>query len=614
VQLSSQTRRRRLVRTGLAAEPPVQDQVSSVAAACPTASAVAAADGRLSYADLHDQAAAIASRLSALGVSEGSLVGLCVERSAALIVGALGILKAGAAYVALDPAYPDQRLREMLADCDAPVVVLGSGLASRLGVETTGAVDPGGLGLARLPARRADPPAPGLAYVVYTSGSTGAPKGVLIEQAGLANLMAWHRRAFALSPADRCSQVAAPGFDALAWEIWPCMATGASLHVAPEELKTDPARLRDWLVAENITVSFLPTPLAEAVLDLDWPAATSLRLLLTGGDRLHRPPRPGLPFTVVNNYGVSEATVVSTSGVAVATDSMAPSIGRPIDGVSVTVVDQDLRPVPEGVPGELLVGGVSLARGYLGRPELTAQRFVSLPRSTGGTERWYRTGDLVRRRAGGVLEFLDRLDDQVKIIGYRVEPGEVAATLESHPDIAQSVVVPVDAGGGERVLVAYVRPRGAARPGDAELRDHLARRLPTPMLPAGFMWLDRFPLTLNGKVDRSELPLPIGREGAARPPVGEYELGVAALVADVLERPAVGLADNFILLGGHSLLAAQLMVRIEDRFGVELPLRTVFERPTVAEIAAEVRRLHTAMSEEQFADPGLQLVDLAAGA
>ena len=595
------------------AGPAPKGVVAAVAATSPCAPAVAAPDGRLSYADLHKEATALAARLRPLGVSEGSLVGLCVERSAALVVGALGIIEAGAAYVALDPAAPDQRLREMLADCCTPVVVLGSGLESRLGVETTGGAGPSGLALARLPAQPADPLAPGLAYVVYTSGSTGTPKGVLIEQAGLANLVSWHRRAFALSAADRCTQVAAPGFDAVAWEIWSCLAAGASLHVAPEELKTDPTRLRDWLVSERITVSFLPTPLAEAVLDLYWPPTTTLRVLLTGGDRLHRPPRPGLPFTVVNNYGVTEGTVVSTSGVAPAGNGVPPSIGWPIDGVHVRVVDDELRSVPDGAPGELLVGGVSLARGYLGRPELTAQRFVSDPDPAGRAERWYRTGDLVCRRPGGELEFLDRLDDQVKILGYRVEPGEVAATLESHPDVAQSLVVPVDAGGGERALVAYVRPRGAARPADSELRDHLARRLPTPMLPAGFVWLDTFPLTVNGKVDRNGLPVPIGRAEPIGGPVGAHEMVVAALVAELLELPAVGLLDNFILLGGHSLLAAQLMVRIEERFGVELPLRTVFDRPTVAEIAAEVRHLQTGTAEAPAASDGAPLVDLAAG-
>jgi amino acid adenylation domain-containing protein len=463
--------------------------------------------------------------------------------------------------------------------------------------------------LARLPARLADPPAPGLAYVVYTSGSTGLPKGVLVEQAGLVNLIGWHRRAFSLTAADRCTQVAAPGFDALAWEIWPCLAAGASLHIAPNELKTDPIRLRDWLIGERITVTFLPTPLAEAVFGLEWPSSTSLRLLLTGGDRLHRPPPPGLPFTVVNNYGVSEATVVSTSGVAGASTGGAVSIGWPIDGVQVRVVDDELRPVPDGVPGELLVGGVSLARGYLGRPELTAQRFV---RDPGPADRWYRTGDLVCRRSGGELEYLDRLDDQVQILGNRVEPGEVAVTLERHPEVAQSVVISVDSGRGERALVAYVRPRGAARPDDAELRSHLARWLPAPMLPARFVWLEQFPLTINGKVDRNELQVAIRGTGPTKAPVDEYELIVAAMVAEVLGRPAVGLADNLILLGGHSLRAAQLTVRIADQFGVELSLRSVFEHPTVAGIAVEIRRVQAASAEMPVSRAGLPPTDLAA--
>ncbi len=282
-----------------------------------------------------------------------------------------------------------------------------------------------------------EPPLPtDLAYVVYTSGSTGQPKGVLVEHDGLTNLVEWHRAAFGLHAGDRCTQISSPGFDAAVWEIWPSLSVGAAIHVVPEGLRTDPIRLRDWLVTEGITVTFLPTPMAEGVIGLDWPDDGALRYLLTGGDALTRRPRRDLGFTLVNNYGLSETTVVATSGAVATEGDGAPSIGRPISGVVAEVVDERLRPVDPGGDGELVLGGVAIARGYLNRPELTAQRFLDGPEG-----RRYRTGDRVRVRADGEIEFLGRLDDQLSIRGFRVEPGEIAAVLNSHPAIEASVAV-----------------------------------------------------------------------------------------------------------------------------------------------------------------------------
>lgn len=573
------------------------------ASALPGALAVSAPDESLSYDQLLSRADRAAAALRGLGVGDGSLIGLCLPRSAALVVASLGIATAGATAVALDPAYPPRRLRDLLADSGARWVIttpdglpgVGSAAATLPGVGTVVALDQSsaldqvpGLGLERPPRTE-----PGLACVVYTSGSTGAPKGVMVERAGMANLARWHRRAFAVGPSDRCSQVAGPGFDAAAWELWGALSAGASLHVAPEELKTDPVGLRDWLVAEGVTVSFLPTPLAEAVLALDWPVDTALRVLLTGGDRLRATPRAGLPFAVVNNYGVTEASVVSTSGVVGAGTPGAPSIGRPVDGVDCLVVDGELRPVPAGTAGELLLGGVSLARGYLHAPELSAQRFVALPAAAG---RWYRTGDVVRVRPDGVLDFVNRLDDQVQVRGHRVEPAEIEAALDRHPSVLRSVVTSAGEGAAGLHLVAYLQPVGEHQAGAAELRAHLAACLPAHMVPAAFRWVGPLPVTPNGKIDRAALPASAAAPGDRPEPAADdddddLEATVVALLAELLHVDAVAPDDNFLLLGGHSLLGAQLVTRLADQFGVEMSLRSLFDHPTAAGISTEVRRL-----------------------
>ena len=405
---------------------------SAAAEAAPGTLAVSAPDATLTYAELLDAAAAVADVLRALGVTEGSLVGVCLPRSAALVVTALAVMQVGAAHVALDPAHPAARLRQLVVDSGAGVVVAptealdgvagvaGGGprrVALLAGVEAA-------ISATATRGTAAPPYEPGVATVVYTSGSTGTSKGVLVEHAGLVNLLRWHRRAVDVGPGDRCSQLAGPGFDAMAWETWGCLAAGATLLVPAEELKTDPGALRDWLVREQVTVAFVPTPLAQAVLALPWPAAGALRVLLTGGERLARGPRAGLPFDVVNAYGVTEASVVSTAGPVPPGGSAVPGIGRAIDGVDLLVVDPadpELVAVTDGTAGELLIGGVSLARGYLGQPERTAERFVQR-HSAGVATRWYRTGDLVRVRPDGDLDHLGRLDDQVQIRGVRVEP------------------------------------------------------------------------------------------------------------------------------------------------------------------------------------------------
>lgn len=567
----------------------IQDRVAAV---LPGLIAVSDGETSLTYGQLRERADRVADALRSRGVVPGSLVGLCLPRSVALVTASLGILRAGAAYVALDPAQPRLRLGALSADSGVALVIAGADTSELPSAWSIAQALPDVGLLYQVEMTKTPVIEPGLAYVIYTSGSTGEPNGVMVEQSGLINLARWHRAAFGIGPGQRCSQIGGPGFDAAAWETWGCLAAGGSLIIPAEKLKTDPAQLRDWLVAEDIAVSFLPTPLAEAVLALEWPAASSLRVLLTGGDRLHRAPPAGLGFDVVNNYGLTEATVVSTSGIVAPASVDTPSIGRPIDAVTIRVVDAAMNDVPVGQAGELLVGGISLARGYLRAPDLTARRFVTLAAPDGSPSRWYRTGDLVKVRGDGEIDYLSRVDEQVQIRGNRVEPGEIVVALDRHPGVAQSVVLAVDGATGPR-LVAFLQPADRLETDDAALRDHLAQWLPAHMHPSTFVWLDTMPLTNNGKIDRQLLAA--SSEPAAARPIDHSESGdelvttIADLVGGLLGLALVRSDENFLLLGGHSLLGAQLVTRLADRFGVEVSLRDLFDHPTPAGLAGLVR-------------------------
>ncbi|HEX8353506.1 MAG TPA: amino acid adenylation domain-containing protein, partial [Pyrinomonadaceae bacterium] len=395
----------------------------------PEAVALTYGGEQLTYGELNSRANDLARRLRGLGVGPEVRVAILLERSAALVVSALATLKAGGAYVPLDPQYPSERLRFMLADSGAQVLLTDSSLGARLSADApvrtlrldTDCALPADEGDADV---RVEVGPSNLAYVIYTSGSTGVPKGVAVTHGGLLNLVRWHVEAFDVNARDRATQLAGVSFDASVWEVWPYLASGASLHLPDEETRLTPERLRDWLASRAVTVTFLPTPLAEQVLALSWPPDVALRTLLTGGDRLHRHPPSGLPFGLVNNYGPTECSVVATSGAVpagVPGESAAPAIGRPVSNARVYVLDERMEPAPVGVPGELYVGGEGLARGYQGSPALTAERFVPDPFSAEPGARLYRTGDVARFLADGRVEFIGRRDGQVKVRGFRVE-------------------------------------------------------------------------------------------------------------------------------------------------------------------------------------------------
>ena len=391
--------------------------------------------------------------------------------------------------------------------------------------------------------------------------------------------------------------MASPAFDAAGWEVWPYLTVGASIHFLDEDTRTDPIKLRNWLLHQRISISFLPTALAESILALEWPMSTSLRYLLTGADTLQKYPSTTLPFALINNYGPTEATVVTTSGRVQQTDTSTglPTIGRTIANMQVYILDEKLHQVPIGTIGELHIGGVGLAKGYLHNPQLTAEKFIPHPFSNEVGARLYKTGDLVRYLADGQLSFLGRTDDQVKIRGYRIETNEIVAALHRHSSIHSSIVIARENTSGEKQLVAYIILASDKTVTQKSLQEMLAQSLPSYMIPTIFIIVDTLPLTANGKVDRSALPDPddtnILRDDIMSMPTTPLEEKLAAIIAPLLGLAQVGVDENFFMLGGHSLLGTQVIMRIAEKFGVELTLRNLFNAPTVRELALEVEQL-----------------------
>ncbi|WP_424535003.1 amino acid adenylation domain-containing protein [Sphaerisporangium viridialbum] len=618
--------------------PTVPELIAAATTASPHAMALAASDDhtpvgasgvRVTYAELDERSGRLALALRRAGAGPESIVGVCLDRSPELFVTLLAVWKAGAAYLPLDPAYPDDRLAYMLADSSARLLVADPGAEKRFpGIRyLTPDGEPGLLGVPHLtpdgepgpgsawpwaepgPAGVQGPDPARAAYVIYTSGSTGRPKGVVVTHAALAARVAWMRETYELSPADRVLQFASVSFDTHAEEVYPCLSAGATLTLLPSGGEFLP----DFLATPEgsaLTVLDLPTPYwHELVADIDavaWPPG--LRLTILGADQAepsavaawHR--RFGGRVRLVNTYGPTEATIIAT-GAELRDSGERPPIGRPLSETSAYVLDEWRNLVPAGVPGELYIGGAGLARGYLNRPELTAERFVTAPdglpvaagagddppyglpvaaEASPGDRRLYRTGDRARWRPDGQLEFLGRLDGQVKLRGYRIELGEVEARLLEHPGIARAAVV-VD----REALVAYVV--GDAEP--REVRDRLASVLPAYMVPKAVVTLDRLPLTPNGKLDRRALPSPeVTRDEAAALPGTPAEVAIAAIWSEVLGLEGVGAEEDFFALGGHSLSATKAIARMRRTLGDGVSLMDLFQHPTVRGLAALVER------------------------
>ncbi|HET7461133.1 MAG TPA: amino acid adenylation domain-containing protein [Longimicrobium sp.] len=569
----------------------------------PLAEAVSFAGERLTYAGLNARANRLAHHLRALGVGPEVRVALCAERGLELVVGVLAVLKAGGAYVPLDPAYPAERLAFMLAD-SAPAAVLTQ-QALRERVQGAGvpvleldAAAPAWAGASdENPERGALTPGH-LAYVIYTSGSTGRPKGVLVPHRNVVRLFAATDRWFHFGETDVWTLFHSAAFDFSVWEVWGALLHGGRLVVVPREITRDPEAFYELVCDEGVTVlsqtpsAFYPFISAQTLIG----RGHRLRHVVFGGEALDvtrlRPwfeENGDTSPRLVNMYGITETTVHVTYRPLTRADvdhAGASPIGGRIPDLTAYLLDQAGEPVPVGVAGELHVGGAGVARGYLGRPELTAERFVADPFGAEPGARLYRTGDRARRLPGGEIEYLGRTDHQVKVRGYRIELGEIEARLREHPGVREAVVLARDDSAGEKRLVAYVVGDAAAD----VLRAYLAERLPDYMVPAACVRLDALPLTSNGKLDRKALPAPDGDAHAARgyeAPVGETEEALAGIWAEVLGVERVGRLDNFFELGGHSLLAVQVIACMRD-IGLHLEVESLFQRPTLAGLAAEI--------------------------
>lgn len=570
------------------------------AASQPERTAVVCGGERLSYGQLNAQSNRLARHLQQLGAGTGQAVGMMAEPSLEMFVGVLAILKTGAAYVPLDPAWPQERIEYILQDSGAGLLVTQAQLADAQAVSfarQTVLLDDEAVYNASAVDTSDDlvleQSSDELAYIIYTSGSTGMPKGVMVEHRSVANLVHWHNRTFGVTEQDRSTKLAGFGFDASVWEMFPYLIAGAELHVVPEEARIDVSALNAFFEQHRITMAFLPTKLCELFMEEE---NRSLRYLLTGGEKLVKSSGRG-SYRLVNNYGPTENTVVATSAIVTA-GQPSISIGKPIDNVKAFVLDARGELVPIGATGELYLSGDGLARGYRGRPELDRAAFIVHPLLPG--ERLYATGDLVKWNADGTLNYLGRKDDQVKLRGFRIELGEIQQQLLQHPLLRAVHVTAIE----EEGTVAHL---GAYYVGDEtcdvhELRQWLARSLPEYMIPSFFTRLDALPLTANGKVDVQALPLPEQRVSLiSEPPAGEVEQLLAAIWLEVLGVPQVGAHDNFFELGGHSLKAAAMVYRIRREAAVEVTLRAVFEHPTIRQMGRHISLLARSSKVETIA-------------
>ena len=575
----------------------------------PHAPAVAFEKERLSYCELDARSNRLARALRGLGVGPGVPVGICMERSLETPLGVLAVLKAGGAYVALDPEYPRERLEFMLEDTRAPIVLTDERAERRVPRHDGQTIVLGSKSARAMLAAREETPLFGgarpedLAYVIYTSGSTGRSKGVAMPHRALLNLVAWQIET-SRNPAAKTLQFASLSFDVSFQEMFSTWCAGGELLLLSEETRRDSAALWGLLRSESIERLFLPfvalAHLAEAA-DAGGSDAPELREVITAGEQLQITPPVARLFahdssrTLQNQYGPSESHVVTAFTLRGSPENwpVLPPIGRPIANSRIYLLDSNRRPVPAGAAGEIYIGGVSLAHGYWNRPDLTAEKFVPDPFGSSPDGRLYRSGDLGRCRSDGEIEFLGRIDDQVKIRGYRVEPGEVAAALGRHKDVRDAVVVAREDAAGAKSLAAYVVARGSRPASGTDLRTFLKASLPEYMVPTAFVFLEAFPMTPSGKVDRRALPAPDSKRSSGGTefvaPRDSWELRLAAIWERIFETRPIGVADDFFDLGGHSLLAARLFEEIQKAFGSRLLASSLLQAPTIEKLAARLR-------------------------
>jgi amino acid adenylation domain-containing protein len=588
--------------TVMAPSKSVIDMFGDQAAARADREAVSSSERSMSYGELDEASDVLANRLTLLGLRREDPVGVLLDRSPEVVVAMIAVLKAGGVYVPLDQSYPEQRIAFAFADCGANLAVTNERLGG-LVPDGVHSVVVGGDGSSSQQGDTKPPPSAPvldqLAYVIYTSGSTGTPKGVAVPHRCLASLIGWYVNRY---PPRRTLQFAALGFDASLFEVLSALCSGSTIVVPRDDDRIDPSALWRFVQEHEVERAVLPVRFLPHIARAWTHSGRGLSEVISTGEQLRLPSAVRTAFgasqapALSNHYGPSETHVVTAYDFArdVSSWPTLPPIGRPIDNTSVFVLDADMNLAPIGAPGELYIGGAGVARGYLRRPGMTAERFVPNPFPREPGERLYRSGDIARHLSDGNVEYLGRVDDQVKIRGFRVEPGEVEVAVTRHAGVQECVVVADEDMTGEARLVAYVVPAEHAVPGDVELRSFLSTTLPEYMVPTVFLEIERIPRTPNGKLDRTELPRPSRHRRMQHqpfvPPSSEVEIRVARIFGSLLGVDNVGVDDDFFELGGHSLLAAQAVASIRDSAGMGLSVRDFFAAPTVRGVAAWLER------------------------
>ncbi len=560
----------------------------------------------LTYHELNEKTNQLAYYLKSKGVTEETMVPICLKRSSEMIICMISILKAGGAYVPIDPDYPAERIAYMLEDTRATMLISSSGNSDKLqnikGLDII-ELNKDGKEIDKQPiANIENNLSPDhLAYVIYTSGSTGKPKGVMIEHCSLMNLIAWHNRQYQVSEVSRATSMAGVGFDAFGWEVWPYLAAGATIYIIDDEIRLDPGNLLQLINVNNITHSFISTALIPEFINISKHTPNALQFLITGGDKLSSLEKEGINYTVVNNYGPTEFTVVTTCYQLPEKNRINnPPIGKPISNAKIKIVNNQQVPVPIGVSGEIYIGGDSLARGYLNLNELTAEKFIDFPLGNDDKKRMYKSGDMGRWLADGNIEYMGRIDDQVKIRGYRIEPGEIENVLLQSKLVNQVIVLPKDDGAGNNLLVAYVVVNSMFN--KTEIISYLQNKLPRFMIPSLWVEMESFPLTHNGKIDKQALPIPntaalLSNEYVA--PQTEIEIKLAAIWEELLHVEKIGVLDDFFNIGGHSLLAKRMASYIERKLLVSVPMQVLFQSTTIKELSKYLEIQLNVYSQEQ---------------
>jgi amino acid adenylation domain-containing protein len=586
----------------------IHQLIEAQAERTPHAVAVQHEDEKLNYHDFNERANQLAHYLRTLGVGPDVPVGICLEPSLNLTVALLAVLKANGACLPLDPTYPKDRLQFMVEDAGIPVLLSDGQLASDLAGTSTKVVCIDSIQESIAKRNRTNPEnyitPQNLAYVIYTSGSTGKPKGVMLTHGGLVNYITAATQVYGLTSTDRLLQFSSISFDIAIEEMYPTWVVGATLVLRSGDFSLAGSDFLQWARHKKLTVLCIATAYwNELVHELSESGASlpeSLRLVSVGGEKAQSHVLEawrkiaGSRVRWVNTYGPTETSVIATSYELPSSGAL-PSplpIGRPINNTRIYILDENLEPVPVGVAGEIHIGGPGLARGYLNCPEVTAAKFIPDPFNAEPEARLYKTGDLARYMPNGEIEFVGRRDFQIKIRGFRVEPGEIESVLAGHSSLREAVVVAPDEGSSAKRLVAYLVPVAGQRPSAGDVRGWLGKQLPDYMIPSDFVFLEELPLTPNGKVDRRRLSVrsvvrDSGDDFAA--PTDKVESQLTRMWEEILRQRPIGIRDNFFELGGHSLVAVRLMRRIEKEFGRKLPLVTLFNAPTIEQLAAILR-------------------------